>query len=57
MRGAPPPGRSRSKSCLLGSVSTIFNWPARDPGGGKLTLCSGLVGWLVGQRWTPLAQS
>lgn len=45
MLGAPPPGRSRSKSCFLGSVSAISNWPARDPGGGKLTLCNWLVGW------------
>lgn len=56
MRGAPPPGRSRSKSCLLGSVSTISNWPARDPGGGEVNSVQ-WVGWLVGQRWTPLAQS
>lgn len=29
----------------LGSASAIFNWPARDPGGGKLTLRNWLVGW------------
>lgn len=43
--GAPPPGWSRSNSGFLGSASAIFNWPARDPGGEKLTLRNWLVGW------------
>lgn len=56
---APPPGRSGSNSGFLGSAPPIFNWSARDPGGGKKVNppCNWLAGWSAADSPSPAPSS